>query len=61
MKLSREASMRPSDITDGISRLEALLRPMDARLASMRPSDITDGISAPWPAAPWRIAVRTLQ
>ena len=38
------ASMRPSDITDGIVRVG--LEPLPRRDASMRPSDITDGIPA---------------
>ena len=37
------ASMRPSDITDGIARAVAH-RPRVETSASMRPSDITDGI-----------------
>ena len=45
------ASMRPSDITDGIAP-EVIVVVREGVGASMRPSDITDGISKPMRRSP---------
>ncbi len=43
-RAARGASMRPSDITDGIERRASEAQDSQGQHASMRPSDITDGI-----------------